>query len=251
MKKILIIFLLFIMLIPIGVNAKTYRVNDLDLEITFSDDWYVFTRENLDDNSDLEYLGITKEYMETIFENAEAYIDAAPKDFSIEFFLRVRNVEDINNLNNYSDKDVEELAKEVAKLVETKEYTTYKNDYKYVITKYPDVLEGKTYDIISYYTIVNGKGYTFTLQKESELTEEDETIMKNIIDTVSYDFNEGYEQEKEKIENEESGSFNWKIIGSPAVIGAFIGGIVGLFINKTAKNKKKNNGKEDYHEQNK
>lgn len=248
MKKIVIVFLLLIMLIPFGVKAKTYELDNLDMEITFSDDWYVFTRDNLENNSDLDYLGVSKEYMETVFENAEAYIDAAPKDFSVEFFLRIRNAEDVNNLSNYSDEDVEELAKEVAKLVETKEYTTYKNDYKYVITRYPDVLDGQTYNIISYYTIVNGKGYTFTLQKIGELTEEEETIMKNIIDTVSYDFDEGYEQEKEKLENEGSNSINWKIIGSHAVIGAFIGGIAGLIISKTSKNKKKNDGKEDRHE---
>ena len=66
MKKILLLVLSFMFLVPLA-SAKTVDLNEIDLKLDFKDDWYVFTRYNLDNNSDLEELNVTKEYIYTAY----------------------------------------------------------------------------------------------------------------------------------------------------------------------------------------
>lgn len=53
-----------LLFIPVNIYCKTYDLNEVNLSIGFNDDWYVFTRYNLDNNKELESLVITKDYME-------------------------------------------------------------------------------------------------------------------------------------------------------------------------------------------
>ena len=60
MKKIL---LLIISLFPFLVMAKNYEIKDINLKLNASDEWIVFTRDNLDNNKDLEDLGLTNYHL--------------------------------------------------------------------------------------------------------------------------------------------------------------------------------------------
>ena len=82
MKKIL--FCLILLLFPFYVSAKEYSVKDLKLKMDFDDNWYVFTKDNLDDNEDIEKLGLSKEYVKSSFKNG-IFLDALLKDKSLEF----------------------------------------------------------------------------------------------------------------------------------------------------------------------
>ncbi len=63
MKKLLVL-LTCLLFIPVNIYCKTYDLNEVNLSLDFNDDWYVFTRYNLDNNKELKSLGITKDYME-------------------------------------------------------------------------------------------------------------------------------------------------------------------------------------------
>ena len=201
MKKILCILIGFMLFIPISIYGKTVDLSEVNLSIDFNDDWYVFTRHNLDGNKDLETLGVTKDYMENFFNENEAYIDASPKELGTDFILRIKPVEDMNNLSNYPDDVVKEVAKEISKLVSSEDYKVYNNGKtKYAVVKYYD--EASKYNILTYYTVVNAQGYTFQIQKQSDITQTDETNMKTIMDSATFNVLDKYKNESEDVQKE-------------------------------------------------
>lgn len=233
MKKILLLVLSFMFLVS-PVSAKTADLNEIDLKLDFKDDWYVFTRYNLDNNSDLEKLDVTKEYMQNFFEQNLAYIDAVPNDFSYELILGVSNEKNkINNLTNYDDEFVKEVARELGKGTNSDKYDLYNNGtYKFATVEYYDS-EAK-FNVVAYYTVINNKGYTFQIQKEDSITDDDKTELKEIVNTIEFNVNEeDSNKEKDKLKKDSS-SFNWNNIVVCTVIGAALGGI-GASISKKKK----------------
>ena len=240
MKKILCILIGFMLFIPISIYGKTVDLNEVNLSIDFNDDWYVFTRYNLDNNKELESLGLTKEYMENFFNENEAYIDASPKELGTDFILRIKPVEDMNNLSNYPDNIVKEVAKEISKLVSSEDYKIYNSGkIKYAVVKYYD--EASKYNILTYYTVVNAQGYTFQIQKQSDITQTDETNMKNIMHSATFNVLDKYKNESEDVQKElDKGTkkdLSFKNILIYAGVGALIG-VISILISNKKKNKK-------------
>lgn len=233
MKKILLFVLGFLFLVPLA-SAKTADLNEIDLKLDFKDDWYVFTRYNLDNNSDLEELNVTKEYMQNFFEQNLAYIDAVSSNFSYELVLSVGNKKNkVNNLTNYDDEFVKEVSKELGNQTNSDKYDIYNNGtYKFATVEYYD--SETKFNIVAYYTVVNNKGYTFQIQKEEAITDNDKAEFKEVINTIKFNVNEEESnKEKEEIKKDNS-SFNWKNIIIYAAIGAVAGGI-GAAISKKKK----------------
>lgn len=201
MKKVLCLLISLVLFIPVNIYGKNVDLREINLTIDFNDDWYVFTRYNLDVNKDLETLGVTKDYMENFFNENEAYIDASPKELGTDFILRIKPVEDMNNLSNYPDDVVKEVAKEISKLVSSEDYKVYNNGKtKYAVVKYYD--EASKYNILTYYTVVNAQGYTFQIQKQSDITQTDETNMKTIMDSATFNVLDKYKNESEDVQKE-------------------------------------------------
>lgn len=239
MKKVLCLLISLVLFIPVNIYGKNVDLREINLTIDFNDDWYVFTRYNLDGNKDLETLGVTKDYMENFFNENEAYIDASPKELGTDFILRIKSVEDMNNLSNYPDDVVKEVAKEVGKLVSSTDYKIYNSGKnKYAVIKYYD--EASKYNILTYYTVVNAQGYTFQIQKQSDITQTDETNMKTIMDSATFNVLDKYKNESEDVQKELDNvgkkDFNIKNILIYVGVGALIG-IIATVIS-TRNNKK-------------
>lgn len=239
MKKVLCLLISLVLFIPVNIYGKNVDLSEINLTIDFNDDWYVFTRYNLDGNKDLETLGVTKDYMENFFNENEAYIDASPKELGTDFILRIKSVEDMNNLSNYPDDVVKEVAKEISKLVSSTDYKIYNSGKnKYAVVKYYD--EASKYNILTYYTVVNAQGYTFQIQKQSDITQTDETNMKTIMDSATFNVLDKYKNESEDVQKELDNvgkkDFNIKNILIYAGVGALIG-IIATVIS-TRNNKK-------------
>lgn len=239
MKKVLCLLISLVLFIPVNIYGKNVDLREINLTIDFNDDWYVFTRYNLDGNKDLETLGVTKDYMENFFNENEAYIDASPKELETDFILRIKSVEDMNNLSNYPDDVVKEVAKEVGKLVSSTDYKIYNSGKnKYAVIKYYD--EASKYNILTYYTVVNAQGYTFQIQKQSDITQTDETNMKTIMDSATFNVLDKYKNESEDVQKELDNvgkkDFNIKNILIYVGVGALIG-IIATVIS-TRNNKK-------------
>ena len=234
MRILLSIILCFSALLPIITYAETYNLGGTDMSISVDDTvWYVFTRDNIKNNSELEELGITYEAMYEILHNNEAYMDAIlyyENGEYTELFVRKRALDTgIANLSNYKDSEVLEMAKELAKKQGANTYSVYENQYKFAKLEYVDSNLG--YYICEFVTCVNKDNYTFTFQSTSQFTDEEYAEIENIVDSVKFDIDTSI---KEKKSSSIAESVIEKTIG-----GAVIGGVVGAVIAITNKKKKK------------
>lgn len=233
-KKILGLIALLFMCVPMVANAESYKVDDnmtIDLDESL---WYVFTRDNIKDNSELDELGLTYDYMNDLFNKNNIYMDSTIfyDDGQNLMELLVRKGEEngkFKNLTNYSDEDIKSLGDELAKRTGSKDYDVYSNNYKFVRSKYLD--ENAGYYLIEYYTIVNGTNYTITIQKTEDFENEEETFIKEVIDGIKFNV--------DKSLKEPSDSNNYDQVISKAIVGAVTGGIIGLVYGIFNKKKKK------------
>ena len=235
MKKILGLLMALIISVPMVANATTYSVEE-DMTIDFDDSiWYVFTRDNIEDNSELDELGISYDYIYDLLNNNHMYIDAVVyyndgSDF-IEILVRKKENSEIKNFTNYTNDDLMDFAKELAKKTGAEEYSVYENDYKFAYSNYYD--SSANYYVDEYYTIVNGYGYTITAQKLTEFDDAEKYFVRTIIDTITFDIDTSLK------ENTSNNSIITAIIIG-AGVGIVIGGSAGL-TNKIIKKKSKNN----------
>ena len=232
MRILLSIILCFSVLLPIITYAETYNLGGTDMSISVDDTvWYVFTRDNIKNNSELEELGITYEAMYEILHNNEAYMDAIlyyENGEYTELFVRKRALDTgIANLSNYKDSEVLELAKELAKKQGAETYSVYENRYKFARLEYTD----SGYYLCEFYTVVNKDNYTFTFQSTSQFTDEEYAEIENIVDSVKFDVDTSIKEKK-------TSSFAESVL-EKTIGGAVIGGIVGAVIAITNKKKKK------------
>ena len=232
MKKVLRVLIILLLAIVVSpVMAKEFTITDTDIKVNLDDSkWYVFTRDNIKDNKQLKEFGISEDYMNNTFTNGNIYLDAIKFKSNteiIELFVMKKPVEKIKNMSKYSDKELQDAAKEIAKNEYTSDYKIYKTDYKYVYTKYSD--SGK--QIMDYYTVINGYGYTIKLQSDKSFTQDDQSEMENIIKNVSFNV--------DKTLKESSKGMNK--IWQDALIGAIVGGLGGATYTLVNKKKKTNN----------
>ncbi len=236
MKKIGLFIIMF--LFPILVFAKEYTVEEVNLKLSLNDDWYVFTRSNLNGNKGLEELGISKEKLLTTLEKSSIYIDSIPKGKEFEFLLVIPKTDlEVNNLNNYTDSLLEEVKGTFKERFDTEKCDIYKTDnHKFIVIDYYD--SNLKYYIVNYYTIVDNKGYNFQLQKKSEVTDTEKAELKKIVDSIKINvLDDAKEDDQKIIEEAESKKKNniWANAIKWAIIGGAIGGLsgfIGLLIRK-------------------
>ena len=163
MKKIL--FLIIMLFVPTFVFAKEYEISDINLKLETKDDVIVLTRDNLDDNSDMAKLNITKDYMEKLMNTNNIYMDIIKNNLSYEVLVVSPETRlKFNNLSNASDEMLNDLKSELIKKTGTEVSNIYKANHNYILVDYFDSKTGLY--ILNYYTVVNARGYNFQLQKQ-------------------------------------------------------------------------------------
>lgn len=192
MKK-LVFSLLMVLCMPLMVKAVSVDVSSGDMSLTLPDEWYVFTRDNIEGNTELEELGLTYEFMNDLMNENDMYVDAF--DDEEEFIVSIVDVEDVGNLNDYFDSEIDDLALEIQNVSGADGYELYENDYKFIYLEYMDA----GYYIINYYTIIADRAYTFTIQKEMEFSETEKDSYRNIIDSVHFDNYVAVDNDKETL----------------------------------------------------
>ena len=190
------------LLMPLTIKAEEYDVGSANMKITFPDEWYVFTRENIENNSNLENIEVTAEYMNKFFESNSAYIDAIKSN--LEFVLRTSEEVDFASLSDYPDEKIEEIASDMGAINQTKDYKVYNGKYRYVLFN----SKSGDYYINVYATVINSKWYTFTAQKKSEFTSEEATEIRKIIDSIEYTIVEKEAEPVEEKQEEKPSSSN-------------------------------------------
>ena len=243
MKRNICIFLSVplsvVFFLPITTYAQTYNLGGTDMSISLDDTmWYVFTRDNIKDNAELEELGITYDAMHDILYSNEAYMDAVlyyEGGESVEMFVRKRALDlGLANLSNYDDSEVLELAEGLAKKQGAEIYSVYENQYKFAKLEYIDANYG--FYICEFVTCVNKDNYTLTFQSNSQFTAEAYAEIEKIVDSVRFEVDTSI---KEKTSSSIAGGVLEKTVGG-AVIGGVFGAVIAL-----ANKKKKKPGKTD------
>ena len=173
-------------LFSITAFARSYNLSDTDMSIYIDDsEWYVFTRDNILNNSELEDLGITYDYMNDLFLYNKVYVDAMLiyDDESMELFVRKTGIDKIVNLSKYEDDEVLSFAKTLAEKRSIEEYKLYKTDYTFVEFEYTDI----GFYIREFLTVVNGENYTLTFQSEAPFSPLFYQKMETIVDSVNFE----------------------------------------------------------------
>lgn len=221
MKNILKSFLIVYLIIPMSVFAQTYTISDYDIEINFSDEWDIFTKDNLKENKNYEKYNITYNYMKNFMETNFIYLDAIYHSEK-ELFIRISpEPSTVNNLSNFNDSDLDEFARELLKKTGATNYNFLKsNNITYIKSSYYDS-KAQTY-ILEYITVVNGNNITFTFQSYDDFLNQSlegkiEQVIKSTV--IKIDSNKA----KENI----SSGFNWGVVFEDTIIGAIIGAVIG------------------------
>ena len=165
MKKVLLVLVLLIL--PVIVNATSYKAEDLTIDI--SDDWMVFTRDNLENNENLAKLGVSEATLKAQMNTYGMYVDAISTFDSVnyvEMFIFVKDTkEETMNLHKYKDADALKVGEELYSNYKSTRLDLYKTKrLTYIVCEYTDKVNGNTLYLIDYYTVINGKGYTIKVQ---------------------------------------------------------------------------------------
>ncbi len=242
-RKICIILSLMLCVfafLPTTAYAKTYDLSSTDLTVSVDDAvWYVFTRDNLVDNPEIDELsevGITYDIIYDALYSNNAYLYALLLYSSGEYveFYVAKSPEKvaIANLSNYGDERVLELAKEIAKTQDSATASVYKNDYKFAKLEYVDA--ATNFYLCDFFTVVNKNAYTLKFQSNSKFTDEEYAQFESIIDSAKFNVDPSIKEPK-------GPSFFDSVMGK-AIIGGAAGALVGglsAIIGKQIKSHKK------------
>ena len=195
--RFLFAVLILCLVFPLTVYAETYSMSDTDISICIDDtSWYVFTRDNIQDNPQLDELGITYDFIESVLYDNMAYMDAfrfGEDGNFLELFIRKQRVENsYTNLANFSDEEVLELAAGFGDQQNIDKYSVYGKQYKFVKLEFYDTTY-ETY-ICTYLTIVNKDMYTLTFQSQVPFADGDLDEIQKIVDGVSFDVDYSMEE---------------------------------------------------------
>jgi len=162
MKKILMFVAVLIAVIPCSVGAKSYEIKDYNIKIYLSEDYDVFTRDNIDEDLLDKYYLTYDEYL-SLLKKGNIYLDAINEDGEEIFIITGSDELEMNNLTNYSSEDIKLFATTLLEDGLTQDYQVYKyNNITYIVTNYYD--EDGEVSVVEYGTIVNSHYIKISLQ---------------------------------------------------------------------------------------
>lgn len=184
----------FVSVMP--VMAQSYTVKDTDISITVdSDEWRVFTRDNVRGNSEIKSLGVTEDYFYNTMINTNTYLDMYyikenSRD-TIEFKVVKTNTTDINNYKNLTKKELRKIGENLADKVDADNWDVYYNECSYIYLEY-DI---SNVHYLEYYTVVNQEIYRLVSSKSNGFTTAEQEMIKEIVDNAQYTINPVYANE--------------------------------------------------------
>ncbi len=242
MKKL--VLLLIILLFPIFVNAKEYKVDDMTIRFD-EKSWTVLEREKLNESQylkDLEYNSKDIEELKRMMVNRDLDLQAILNSIGVvNIYCKPTDGEQTSNLNYQTEEMINSFIKNIQKQTNTpsvKEEII--NGYKYLVYEFSSD-EGNA---INYFTYMNGKGFTIQFLKEDDLNDSDRTIIKEIVKTISFKKDWRYSLTPDKKRVRDNIIQRTLTIGG-AIIGGVVAGIIGKKVREKEqkRNKKKKNHK--------
>ena len=230
-KKILFLFLV---LMPLNVNASTYEAKDLSINLD-DNEWIVVTKDNVDNITGLEELGLSSSHVKSVMSQDSLYIDAMKKENDGSFFeLRVLTAElegntKLKHLHEFSEEDLSGYAEGIKYTLGISSYEVFTttNGYKYVYVQY--INNGN--HVEAYFTVINYDTYIISTSHSDEFTPAEKEHIKSIVGSVEFDGVKPNETEDIK-------PLNPFITG--AIVAACLAALGAIFGRNAKQNKKKN-----------
>lgn len=225
MRISILAILCALMLLPIAAWAETYDLGDTDMTIEVDDSrWYVFTRDNLENNPELAEFGISESEVYDDLCRLEAYLDAVllytDGNYKELFVFKTSMPEDsLVNMSNYSNEELEEVAESMADEHGVDDYSIYENDYKFLRFDYFE--EETDCYIYAFVTVVNRDIYTLKFQSSTPFSDAQYEEFDRIVDSVHFDVDTSMKEPTAL-------RINWPYVIASVVVAGIVGGILGL-----------------------
>lgn len=183
-------------------ESVPYRFPDLNLQINVPSELACFTRNVTSSNPDLELIGADNaEQLRTLMQVNNIYFEAVPRE-NINYEIIIDGKEltskEVTNLSALSENELKEAFNEYTADINKKNDNVTEtltdseirriNDVTYFVTQVDSTSENLvTVKILKYYTIMNGKYITFTLQTTSDkITDTMQSQFDSIISSARY-----------------------------------------------------------------
>lgn len=191
MKKILVAFILTIILLSSSITIMAAEFSNAEMKIQLPDEYYDL-KAGIDNNdTKIAYyetiLKTTKDELNNQYNTNGIIYNGISSNLSKELIISV--IENLRTKNNYhlislNNEEIEELQQEIvdsASGAQKQEQNIYEhNGIKYIYTMF----KNSATTIYQYYTIVNGKAITITLNSKYSNVKQDE--LKTIVDTIQF-----------------------------------------------------------------
>lgn len=229
-----------------AAGAGKYELEELAMELTVPEGLYVLERDNLDQDEDMEKLGLSPEQMAQSMEAQNIYLEILPETLDWELSVVMvadENSQDLHDFNLYDDSSMERLLDgmeaEYAKTgLEVENWSVYQGEQARFFVIDTRQSQGQV-EIVrrQYYTVYNAQFINLTLTSYTgEYTQEMEQIQKDVADSVYFTqtvppseealtLAESFSQREDKPEGEPS--MPWTILRA-CLKGAGVGVIVYL-----------------------
>lgn len=183
---------------------STFNLADIDVAVTVSNDFVIFTQNVTSNNSYLEKIGAQDvEQLRALMKVNNVYLEIIPKDGEeVLYEILVSGKDAPQNYINFNEMDKDTLESQFQHYVDTWDNISNDSVTETITNSFIDTLNGTNYyvtDVTSvannnvviyvrkYYTIMQGKAVSFAIQtNQNELTEDMKNQLKEIVNTVEY-----------------------------------------------------------------
>ena len=197
-KRFLVALLLVNLFCLFSLNAlaqgsTTYRLSDLGMSIDVSDDYTVFTRNTSQNDPKLSEWGLTKDYIDSLFQERSIYLDAWDDDISNEIIITMYDSE-LSNYSIFSDTELSVLASTMVGQFESMGLTWIRSEvYNHSQAKFLKIYisqpsgDSTSYGL-EYSTVYDSKTINIVLHSNTgAINYSQEKLLQGIIDSIVFD----------------------------------------------------------------
>ena len=195
-RCILFLIIIVLMSCPTIISAKSgilvYKNIDDNVSIMISNDFYIFTHNDLNNTDDVQSLNISKEELSNFLSQNNILMYAINKqNNNIAFMIRSVGDSSIDNYNlsDASDEEYQAFMDAIKKNNNAINCKKYINHNKLVFGSCEYYDSSTDNYILEYYSIINGVPYSFTYQNPDLLTDEDYSYVNDIMNSISVNQN--------------------------------------------------------------
>lgn len=216
-------------------SAGTYTVDELYMEITVPEGYYVFSLDTVEDDPDISRLGLNGEGMAQAMETGNIYLDIVPEDLSWELCLIMGESEEflpIYDFNLFGEKSLNEMMSKIPEEYEKmgltiQDWSFWQGEQaKFIIINSTQSVQGRELHRRQFYTIYNGQAIHLTMISQvGTITDAMDKLQKTVAESIH--FTETFEPPQVALDTAEEAKRKERSILLEVLKGAAVGAVIG------------------------